>query len=188
MYHSQRVKRGHKGRVSRNRKHCKLKGKGPVRGFSKYQYLVWLGEKCFQTANAQQANEPAYRSISPFLPVCTVILLCDDASQHVVAIFRTINLLINVSHPQDVHACARVCCYRGRNWYHKHTAKMFCSGKIIQMISDCVLIFHDTCLPCVLWLYMCFTHQQSDLTNYTVPTLLGSFHTLLTSANSSCQN
>lgn len=64
----------------------------------------------------------------PFLPVCTVILFCDDASQHAVAIFRTINLLINISHLQDVCVCAQAC-----------VAIMVKTG-IINMLQRCLVV------------------------------------------------
>lgn len=111
-----REKRGPTGRTSRNRKHCKLKGKGPVRGFGKYQHSVWLHEKHFQRGNARQANEPVYRFCSPIFQSAQscgpfkllyrhwVHVVCDDARWHVVVILETINLLINVSPTQDVCA------------------------------------------------------------------------------------
>lgn len=111
MYHIQREKQGPTGGASRNRKHCKLKGKGPVRGFSVNTSIQFdFTTNTFRQVDAWQTNVPVHRLPSSslrshavrFKLLCRhrVHAVCDDARRHVVAIFETINLLINMSTPQ----------------------------------------------------------------------------------------
>lgn len=60
---------------------------------------------------ASVATPPLFQSAQSCCPFkllyCHwVLVVCDDARQHVVAIFKTINLSINGSPPQDV--CAHI--------------------------------------------------------------------------------
>lgn len=70
----------------------------------------------FRQVGAWQPNVPVHRLPSSslrslavrFKLLCRhrVHAVCDDARRHVVAIFKTINLSINVSAPQDVYVHA----------------------------------------------------------------------------------
>lgn len=112
----EREKHASMGRASCNRKHCKLKGKDPVRGSDKYQYsLVFHVIKKTLPVSAQQANVywcsslcfQSAQSCWPFELLCHHwgCVVCDDAHRYVVAVFRTINLLVNRSPSQDVCVC-----------------------------------------------------------------------------------
>lgn len=212
---------GPRGGASRNRKHCKLKGKGPVRGFSKYQYSGWLHENYFQAVDAWQPDEPVY--CFPFFPsaqsCCPFKLLyrhwvhvvCDDARLRVVVIFKAINLSINVSPPLDMvrvsaHSVCR--CHRLKTAPVKSQLQVFHFGLANDQLSRLGFLCSGvSSLPCV------FTQQRSDFLCCAVPphtdgsmvgdndknplpgpgslitpSLVGSFHTILTSVDSSCQN
>lgn len=109
----EREKHASMGRASCNRKHCKLKGKDPVRGSDKYQYsLVFhVIKKHFPSVHSRQMFTGAALSASSLhshaglLSSCASTEVCDDAHRYVVAVFRTINLLVNRSPSQDVCVC-----------------------------------------------------------------------------------
>lgn len=109
----EREKHASMGRASCNRKHCKLKGKDPVRGSDKYQYsLVFHVIK--NTSRQCTAGKCLLVQLS-LLPVCTVMLAfwapvpslrlrglwwCTSVCGR-----RFQNLLVNRSPSQDVCVC-----------------------------------------------------------------------------------